>query len=92
MSPVSVALIDDQPIFVEGFLALCKRETSIRMVGTAATVGGAPALIAHYVPNIVFIDVASPENPPESISRLCAISSQVKIVALTAARLSLIHI
>lgn len=85
MTPVSVALIDDQPVFVEGFIALCQR-MNIRLVGTAAAASGAAALITHYRPNIVFVDVASPDNPPEAILRLSTISPQVKIVALTAAR------
>ena len=86
MSVLSVALIDDQPVFVEGFCALCQRAGDIRLVATAAAVSAAPALLAQHSPQLLFIDTACPENSLEAVALLAKTAPHVKLVALTAAR------
>ena len=86
MGVVSVALIDDQVIFAEGFAALCAREPEIQLVAVSAIANDAPAIVAKFSPTILFIDVATVENAFPTISTIAARCPRVKIVALTAAR------
>ena len=86
MKPVSVALIDDQPIFVEGFRALCKREPAINLVATSHLAADARGIVREHAPNILFIDVATIENSFLVVATLLRTSPQLKLIALTAAR------
>ena len=86
MRSVSVALIDDQPLFVEGFSSLCCASSDIVLVASASSTSDAAQLLSQFKPDLLFIEVSSADCSPEAIKRLCAQSSQVKIVGLTGVR------
>lgn len=86
MGITSIALIDDQPLFVEAFTSLCSASNDIRLVASATSANAAPQLLAQFKPDILFIDVSGADSSPDAIKRLCAQSSQVKIVGLTGVR------
>jgi two-component system, NarL family, nitrate/nitrite response regulator NarL len=83
---ISIAIIDDQPLFIEGFKALCERVPHVRLVASAAAVSAASAIIIAHSPKILFIEVASNDVSSGVICSICQLSADVKVVGLTAAR------
>lgn len=86
MRPISVALIDDQPLFVDGFRELVQRDPLIRLAAISARAADAVSIVTRCSPDILFIDVATVEDAFQAITTVPALSPNLKIVALTAAR------
>jgi len=55
--PIRVAVVDDHPATAEGLAALLAAEPDIVVVGTAAEVAGARALIDRQGPDVVLCDI-----------------------------------
>ena len=85
MKQISVVLVDDQPLFIDGFQALCDRVPNFRLVAAAGH-QTCRAVIAKYQPDIAFLDVANPDISPDIIRSISTASPGVKVVALTGAR------
>ena len=83
---VTVALIDDQPIFVEGFRALCKRTANVNLVATSSVAAEAGQIVCEHDPTLLFMDVATMENSFPVIGTLLRTSPQVRLIVLTGAR------
>ena len=86
MNQISLVLVDDQPLFIEGFRALCDRVPSFRLVASTTEAGDLRSVVAKHKPDILFLDVANPGISPDVISSVSNDSPGVKFVALTAAR------
>jgi two-component system nitrate/nitrite response regulator NarL len=86
MNQISLVLVDDQPLFIEGFRALCDRVPSFRLVAAATVAGDLRSIVAKHKPDILFLDVANPGISPDVISSVSNDAPGVKFVALTAAR------
>ena len=86
MKKIAIALVDDQPLFVEGFRALCSRVPNFQLVASADDSSTLPAVVTNYQPDIVFLDVAIPAISPLVISSIVNCSPGIKVVGLTAAR------
>jgi two-component system nitrate/nitrite response regulator NarL len=86
MKQISLIVVDDQPLFIEGFRALCDRVPNFQLVASAPDVSNLRSVIANNMPDILFIDVADPGISPEVISSLSQDWPSVKVVGLTAAR------
>jgi DNA-binding NarL/FixJ family response regulator len=86
MRPIAVALIDDQPLFVSGFRELVQRDPLIRLAAISARAADAASIVTRCSPDILFIDVATVEDAFQAITTVPALSPNLKIVALTAAR------
>lgn len=80
MDHISVALIDDQPLIIEGFRYLCRNATGLSLVATANCTEKVATLIESHAPNLVVVDVANPAN---NLEHLTALAANVKIVAFT---------
>ena len=85
MNRISIVLVDDQPLFIDGFRGLCDRVPNFQLVAAVRDLT-CRAVIADYQPDILFLDVASPEISPDIIRSISTGSPGVKVVALTAAR------
>jgi DNA-binding NarL/FixJ family response regulator len=83
MQPISIVLIDDQPLFVEGFRAFCARSPNVKLVATAASISDTARIAQQYAPDIVFIDVAVADCSSEALAALVK-RTPAKVVALTA--------
>jgi two-component system, NarL family, nitrate/nitrite response regulator NarL len=86
MHQISLVLIDDQPVFIEGFRALCERVPNFCLVAAATDAAALPSVVAEHKPDILFVDVANPGISPDIIRSVSNATPKVKLVALTAAR------
>jgi len=84
MKPISVMLVDDNPIFLKAATQFLEAHESVVVVGTAD--GGEEALkkAQELRPQVILIDLAMPRVPGlEVIPRLRGLLPEVVIVALT---------
>jgi DNA-binding NarL/FixJ family response regulator len=81
MTDISIALIDDQPLFIEGFRRICCAATGLKLVATTNCTAKLATIVKSHAPCVVVVDVASPAN---SLDDLSALSTKVRIAALTA--------
>ncbi|GLW22238.1 response regulator [Microbispora triticiradicis] len=58
--PVTVLVVDDHPVFREGFAALLGSIDDVEVVGTAATGAEAVEQAARHEPDVVVMDVSMP--------------------------------
>ncbi len=86
MNQISLVLIEDQPVFIEGFRALCERVPSFRFAASGADKVALRSLVAEHEPDILFVDVANPSISPDVIRSVANETPAIKLVALTAAR------
>jgi DNA-binding NarL/FixJ family response regulator len=86
MNPISLVLVDDQPLYIDGFRALCDRVSNFRLVAAASDAGTWREVVANHRPDIVFVDVANPSISPDVIKSISTGTPGVKVVGLTAAR------
>jgi DNA-binding NarL/FixJ family response regulator len=81
---VSVLVVDDHPVFREGFAALLASIDEVDVVGTAATGEEALARVAELRPQVVVMDVQMPVlDGVEATRRLTAEDPEVGVVVLT---------
>ena len=86
MNQISLVLVDDQPLFIEGFRALCDRVPGFCLVASKTDTCDLRSVVAKHTPDILFLDVANPAISPGLIHSLSSDALGVKIVGLTAAR------
>jgi DNA-binding NarL/FixJ family response regulator len=59
--PIRVLVVDDHPVFREGFAALLASIEEVEVVGTAGNGVEALAVVAQEHPDVVVMDVQMPE-------------------------------
>src|SRR5262249_53209224 len=82
--PVTVAVVDDEPLAREGLLMLLEQDPEVKVVGEAGSGAHAPALLAPTPPQLLFLDVQmpggsgfegpAPPAPPPPLGRFCTAS------------------
>jgi DNA-binding NarL/FixJ family response regulator len=86
MKQISIVLVDDQPVFIEGFRALCEWVTNFNLVAAVTDAADLGSVVAEHKPDILFVDVANPGISPGVIRSVSNETPEVKLVALTGAR------
>jgi len=81
---ITVVLVDDHEVIREGMRRALEREVDIDVIGEAATLGAADALLAHVLPTVFVVDIRLPDgNGLDFIRRARAHSSELGLVVLT---------
>lgn len=83
-APIGVVVVDDHPVFRQGFAALLASIDDIEVLGTAADGEQALALVAEVHPQVVVMDVQMPVlDGIEATRRLAETHPEVGVVVLT---------
>ncbi|NHA67980.1 response regulator transcription factor [Phycicoccus sp. CMS6Z-2] len=81
---MGVLVVDDHPVFREGFAALLRSIDEVEVLGTASTGQEALRKVAELRPAVVVMDVAMPElDGIEATRRLATSHPEVGVVVLT---------
>ncbi|WP_186767249.1 response regulator [Devosia ginsengisoli] len=78
---MTIALVDDHPIFLEGLKELLSSEAPFQIVGEADSAAAFVELIAATTPDLAIVDLSMPGDVFDAINRL---ASSTKIVVYTA--------
>ncbi|MDR9826063.1 response regulator transcription factor [Vibrio sp. FNV 38] len=81
---ISVMIVDDHKVVLDGFMARLERETDINVVGTASNGLEAVELVGQLKPNVVLMDVSMPiMNGIDATRLICEEYPAVKVLMLT---------
>lgn len=80
---ISVAVVDDHPIFREGVASIFARSSAHRLVAKGASAGDAVTIANDYAPDVLLLDIAMPGNGLSAISKISGINPKIRIVLLT---------
>jgi two-component system, NarL family, nitrate/nitrite response regulator NarL len=81
---LSIAVIDDHPMFRDGVRAVLSRLSDFKVVATGTCADDAVSIAMNLQPDVVLLDVGMPGNGIEAARRITCQSLPVKIVMLTA--------
>jgi DNA-binding NarL/FixJ family response regulator len=85
MSTVSVGLVDDHPLMIEGIFGLLSRAQGFRVLSTGSTARDIIDIASRFHPDVIIVDLSMPGDVYAAIASSIKISPNTKIVAFTAA-------
>jgi len=81
---ITVFIIDDHKMVIEGFKLLLKNEVDIEVVGHAYDAWAAYEVLPKIQPDVVLLDINMPEiNGIDACKHLTALMPNLKIIAIT---------
>jgi len=85
VTPITIALVDDHPLFLEGVTSSFARHEDLRVVATGGSAADAISIAHAHHPDILLLDISLPGGGAmEAIARIAA-SARTKVLILTAA-------
>jgi DNA-binding NarL/FixJ family response regulator len=82
--PISVVLVDDHQVVLDGLKSVLQNEADIELVGTATNGADAIELVRTLNPDVVVLDVTMPMlNGFDTLKQIRKISQDTEIVALS---------
>jgi len=81
---VTIAVVDDHPVLLDGLAAILAGRTGFKLVGRGVRADDALALAERVRPDLLIIDLSLPGNPFEAIQKVREISSGTKVIVFTA--------
>ncbi|MGO7550504.1 response regulator [Rhizobium leguminosarum] len=84
MTAITMAIVDDHPLFREGVSRSLSEIEDFVVVGEGASADDATMLVAAQRPDVVLLDVSMPGGGIEAISEIVVRSPQTKVLMLTA--------
>ncbi|CAM4403045.1 response regulator [Vibrio agarivorans] len=81
---ISVIMVDDHQVVLDGFMARLVQEPEIEVVGTASNGLEAVEIVGQLLPDVVLMDVSMPiMNGIDATRLICEEYPQVKVLMLT---------
>ncbi|MCH4546819.1 response regulator transcription factor [Rhizobium changzhiense] len=84
MAAITIAIVDDHPLFREGVSRSLSEIKDFVVVGEGASADDAAALAASHMPDVLLLDVSMPGGGIDAISQIALRSPQTKVLMLTA--------
>jgi DNA-binding NarL/FixJ family response regulator len=85
MSTVSVGLVDDHPLMIEGIVTLLSRAHGIQVLSTGSTARDIIDISSRFHPDVIIVDLSMAGDVYAAITTSTRVSPNTKIVAFTAA-------
>lgn len=85
MSTVSIGLVDDHPLMIEGIVALLSRAQGLRVLSTGSTAKDIVDISSHFHPDVIIVDLSMAGDVYAAIAASIKLAPNTKIVAFTAA-------
>lgn len=82
--PVSVALVDDHAILLEGMVSLYSEMDDIEIIGQGESADDALAIVSELRPNVIVVDLNMPGDALAAISSIVRDHPETRIVVFTA--------
>ena len=86
MLPISVALVDEQPLIVDGLVRLLSRTGDFHVVATGSSAPDVVDICRTHQPNVVVIDPCIAGDVYELVASVVRIAPNTKVVTFTAAQ------
>ncbi|WP_028732203.1 response regulator [Rhizobium leguminosarum] len=84
MTAITIAIVDDHPLFREGVSRSLSEIDDFVVVGEGASADDAATLAASHRPDVLLLDVSMPGGGIDAIPEILARSPQTKVLMLTA--------
>ncbi|NKM22457.1 response regulator [Rhizobium laguerreae] len=84
MTAITIAIVDDHPLFREGVSRRLSEIEDFVVIGEGASADDAATLAASHRPDVLLLDVSMPGGGIEAISEIVVGSPQTKVLMLTA--------
>ncbi|QKK20292.1 response regulator [Rhizobium indicum] len=84
MTVITIAIVDDHPLFREGVSRSLSEIEDFVVVGEGASADDAATLAVSQRPDVLLLDVSMPGGGIDAISEILARSPQTKVLMLTA--------
>jgi DNA-binding NarL/FixJ family response regulator len=85
MSTVSIGLVDDHPLMIEGIVALLSRAPGLKVLSTGSTARDIIDISLRFHPDVIIVDLSMSGDVYAAIATSIRISPNTKVVAFTAA-------
>ena len=85
MNTISVALVDDHPLMIEGLAQMLSRSPNFKVLAMGCCAKDITAISARYQPDVIIIDLSMIGDVYQAIAAALSIAPRMKIVAFTAA-------
>jgi DNA-binding NarL/FixJ family response regulator len=85
MSMISIGLVDDHPLMIEGIVALLSRAHGLQVLSTGSTANDIIDISSRFHPDVIIVDLSMPGDVYAAISSSIKVSPNTKVVAFTAA-------
>jgi len=85
MSTVSIGLVDDHPLMIEGIVALLSRAQDLQVLSTGTTAKDIVDISLRFHPDVIIVDLSMAGDVYEAIATSIRLAPNTKIVAFTAA-------
>jgi DNA-binding NarL/FixJ family response regulator len=82
---VSIALVDDHPLMIEGIVTLLSRAQGLEVLSTGSTARDIIDIASRFHPDVIIVDLSMSGDVYAAITTSIRLSPNTKIVAFTAA-------